>query len=115
MKRIAFIGAAVLTAGLVTAAPAAAGVSPHCLEGGYCLFSAPQFGGTKAVLSHTWGHCRLVSSLGFTPARSAARGFGDGAALELYSDTTCTNSVAVVFQDVPDVTALSYAVIPIPG
>ncbi|MFI9815381.1 peptidase inhibitor family I36 protein [Saccharothrix variisporea] len=114
MRKIALAGAVVVAAALVGATPAAATVSPHCQDGGYCLFSGTNFTGTKAVLPTTRG-CRAVSTLGFTPARSAARGYGDGYALELYSDTSCTTSVATVFDEVPDTNARSYALIPIPG
>ncbi|RKT57329.1 hypothetical protein [Saccharothrix australiensis] len=114
MKRIAIVGAVVLTAGLLGAAPAGAEVGPHCEEGAYCLFSATQYGGTKAVVPPDWG-CYPVSALGFTTARSAARGFGDGSGLGLYSDTSCTDHVAYVYDDIPDTTALSYRLVPLPG
>ncbi|CCH34636.1 hypothetical protein ABZ816_30260 [Actinosynnema sp. NPDC047251] len=114
MKRIAVVGAVVLAGGLLGAAPASAAVSPHCQEDGYCLFSGTQFSGTKAVLPTSWG-CYPVSSLGFGPARSAARGYGDGSALAIYSDANCANRLAFVHDEVPATTALSYRLLPIPG
>ncbi|WP_158843442.1 hypothetical protein [Saccharothrix deserti] len=113
-RHFALVGAFLFTAALATAAPASADPSPHCQEGGYCLFSGVEFGGTKAVLPANYNSCRPVSSLGFATARSAARGFGDDAALELYSDTTCTTHVATVFDDVPTTSANSYRLIRIP-
>ncbi|MEU4743752.1 hypothetical protein AB0G02_25265 [Actinosynnema sp. NPDC023658] len=116
-RRLALVGAFVLTAALASAAPASAvvaDVSPHCQEPGYCLFSGADFTGTRAVLPSTYG-CHPVSDVGFATARSAARGFGDGTGLVLYSDTTCTTSVAVVRQEVPTTAAKSYRLLPIPA
>lgn len=113
-RRFALVGAFLFTATLFTAAPASADVSPHCKDAGYCLFSGTQFTGTRALVPSRYG-CHPVSSLGFTTARSAARGFGDGAALILYSDTTCTTETAIVFQEVPTTSAKSYRLLPIPA
>ncbi|MEV0680753.1 hypothetical protein AB0I60_29980 [Actinosynnema sp. NPDC050436] len=114
MKRTAVIGAVVLASGLLGAAPAGAAVGPHCQEDGYCLFSGEGFGGTKAVLPADYG-CHRVSSLGFSPARSAARGYGDGTAPALYSDATCATHPTYVYDEVPSTSALSYRLLPIPG
>lgn len=117
-RRFALVGAFLFAAALFTAAPAtavsAADVSPHCQEAGYCLFSGTSFTGTRAVLPSARG-CHSVSKLGFTTARSAARGFGDGYALELYSDTTCTTGVATVYDEVPNTSAKSYRLMFIPS
>ncbi|GAB2983239.1 hypothetical protein [Saccharothrix stipae] len=113
-RRFALAGALLLTAALLPAAPASASdVSPHCQEPGYCLFSGSSFTGTRAVLPAAYG-CHPVSDLGFTTARSAARGFGDGSGLVLYSDTTCTTRAATVYHEVPTTTAKSYRHLPIP-
>ncbi|TQM83016.1 hypothetical protein FHX81_5429 [Saccharothrix saharensis] len=61
----------------------------------------------------TYG-CHPVADPGFPTARSAARGFGDGSALELFADTTCTTRVATVHHEVPTTTAASYRLTPIP-
>ncbi|MBW4716391.1 hypothetical protein [Saccharothrix obliqua] len=114
MRRIAVIGAAVLATGLLGAVPAGAAVSPHCQEDGYCLFSGVGFGGTRAVLPAEHG-CRAVSTLGFTPARSAARGYGDGLALEIFADTGCADHLAFVYDEVPETNARSYRLVPVPG
>jgi hypothetical protein len=109
-------GALLLAAASTTASAAAASasdVSPHCRESGYCVFSGASFTGARAVVPQSYG-CHPVTDLGFTTARSAARGFGDGTALQLFSDTTCTTRVATVYHEVPTTTATSYRLMPIP-
>ncbi|GLY65625.1 peptidase inhibitor family I36 protein [Amycolatopsis taiwanensis] len=107
--------AALALAGSALAAPAAlADVSPHCQQSGYCLFSGAGFTGTRVTVSSGTG-CHPVSDLGLPVARSAARGFGDGAALTLYSDTQCTTSIGTVFTELPDISAASYRLTPLPG
>lgn len=95
-----------------TAGPATAG--PHCQEDGYCLFSGTDFTGVKAVLPADYG-CHPVSALGYPTARSAARGFGDGLGLVLYSDTTCGTHAATVYDEVPATSAKSYRLLPLPA
>ncbi|HKS48878.1 MAG TPA: hypothetical protein VJT49_27970 [Amycolatopsis sp.] len=106
------IGALLLTA-LASPATASADVSPHCQDSNYCLFPGANFTGTKAVASGRG--CQPVSRLGFTPARSVARGYGDSYALELYADTSCTTSLGTVSYEVPDTSALAYQLVAIPG
>lgn len=89
-------------------------VSPHCQEDGYCLFSGTDFTGVKAVLPADYG-CHPVSALGYPTARSAARGFGDGLGLVLYSDTTCGTHAATVYDEVPATSAKSYRLLPLPA
>lgn len=113
-RRFALAGALALAAALTSAVPASASdVSPHCQEPGYCLFSGTSFTGTRVVLPASFG-CHPVSDLGFPTARSAARGFGDGSALILYSDTTCTTAATTVHDELPTTTANSYRLLPIP-
>lgn len=120
MRRLTLVAGLALVAGLTTAGvggvagAAEVEVSPHCQVGGYCLFPGENFTGTRAVLPYGYG-CRQVSDLGFPIARSAARGFGDGAALELYADDDCGTPVATVYYEVPVTAAASYRLIPIPG
>ncbi|MEU4768725.1 hypothetical protein AB0H12_36300 [Actinosynnema sp. NPDC023794] len=111
------LGALLLASAAATAsttAAAASEVSPHCQESGYCLFSGTSFTGTRAVLPLSYG-CHPVTDLGFTTARSAARGFGDGTALQLFADSTCTTRVATVYHEVPTTAAASYRLMPIPS
>lgn len=89
-------------------------VSPHCQQDGYCLFSGTDFGGTKVSVPTGRG-CEPVSALGIPVAGSAARGFGDGNALELYADEACTVSAGTVFHEIPETAAKAYRLIPIPG
>jgi hypothetical protein len=112
--RIILTGALVVAGSTLAAAPAHADVSPHCTDAGYCLFSGTGFTGTRVAVSSGSG-CRPVSGLGITTVRSAARGYGDGYALQLYSDTTCTTSAGVVFDEVASTSATAYRLIPIPG
>jgi hypothetical protein len=112
--RIVLVGVIAMAGSALLARPALADVSPHCTDGGYCLFSGTNFTGTKAVVPSGAG-CRQVSGLGFPVAHSAARGFGDSAALQLYSDSTCTTQVATVFSDVPSTTAVAYRLLPVPS
>lgn len=104
-----------LLAAPATAAPTVspAPVSPHCQEDGYCLFSGTDFTGVKAVLPAVYG-CHPVSALGYPTARSAARGFGDGLGLILYSDSTCGTHAANVHDEVPTTSAKSYRLLPLP-
>lgn len=95
-----------------TAVPTTAG--PHCQEDGYCLFSGTDFTGVKAVLPADYG-CHPVSALGYPTARSAARGFGDGLGLVLYSDTTCGTHAATVYDEIPATSAKSYRLLPLPA
>lgn len=101
----------VLTA--VTALPAVA-AGEHCPAQGSCLYSGANYTGTLAVVP-SQGGCHTVASLGFSPARSAARGFGDGSVLQLYSDSACQASLGTVTADVPVTAAASYRVVFIPG
>lgn len=115
-RRIMTVGAAVasvVVGGVLAATPASADVSQHCQEGGYCLFSGANFTGTKVVLEDRG--CHQVSELGFTPARSAARGFGDGLALQLFSDGSCGDSLGFVFDEVSNTNARSYLLMFVPG
>jgi hypothetical protein len=112
--RIILTGAFVVAGSALAAPPAQAEVSPHCTDDGYCLFSGPEFTGTKVVVPSGSG-CRPVSGLGLTTVRSAARGFGDGYALRLYSDTTCSTSAGTVYDEVASTSATAYRLIPIPG
>jgi hypothetical protein len=113
---------AALLAVLACATPASAtpasatafDVSPHCQEPGYCLFSGTSFTGARATVPATYG-CHPVSDLGFPTARSAARGFGDGAALQLFTDAGCTTLAATVYSEVPATTATSYRLSRIPA
>ncbi|MCE6997946.1 hypothetical protein LZG04_24555 [Saccharothrix sp. S26] len=115
MNRLALIAACLFGLTLTATTPAsAADVSPHCGQPGYCLFSGTSFTGTRATVPPTYG-CHPVSALGFTPARSAARGFGDGSALELFADTTCITRLATVYDEVPTTTAVAYRLTPIPA
>lgn len=93
---------------------ALAEVSPHCTQDGYCLFSGSDFTGTEASPDSTGG-CHLTSDLGLPVVRSAARGFGDGSVLVLYTDTACTSSPTFVTGDVADTSARSYRVMLVPG
>ncbi|AXB43448.1 hypothetical protein A4R43_13560 [Amycolatopsis albispora] len=108
------IGALVAGGTLLGSGVAAAEPSPHCQQHGYCVFSATGFGGTKASVP-TGGGCRATSELGIPVVRSAARGFGDGYALELYADQNCATSAGTVYFELPDTTATAYRLIPIPG
>jgi hypothetical protein len=113
--RVIVTGALVVAGGALAApSPAQADVSPHCTEAGYCLFSGTDFTGTRVAVSSGSG-CRPVSGLGIATVRSVARGYGDGYALQLYSDTGCTASAGVVFGDVANTSATAYRLIPIPG
>lgn len=116
-RLVTLLGTVLLAAATSTTAAAAttaaSDVSPHCQESGYCLFSGTSFTGTRAVLPLSYG-CHPVTDLGFTTARSAARGFGDGTALQLFADSTCTTRVATVYHEVPTTTATSYRLMPIP-
>jgi hypothetical protein len=112
--RIALAGFVAIAGSALVARPASADVSPQCTEGGYCLFSGAGFTGTKVVVPVGAG-CRQVSGLGFPVAHSAARGFGDGYALQLFADSACGTLVATVFSDVPNTTAAAYRLLPIPG
>ncbi|MFI0141836.1 hypothetical protein [Streptomyces luteogriseus] len=119
MPHIGSIAAAalgVLIAGSLTvAAPAAADVSPHCQEAGYCLFSDVHFSGIKAVIPNSTG-CKAVNTVGFPAAASVARGFGDSTALRLYSDGNCTQPITYVYGDMANVNppARSYSLMRIP-
>lgn len=113
--RVILTGALVVAGGALAApSPALADVSPHCTDAGYCLFSGTNFTGTRVVVPSGSG-CRPVSGLGFATARSAARGYGDSYALQLYSDTGCTTSAGVVLGDVASTSATAYRLIPLPG
>ncbi|MGC7098815.1 hypothetical protein ACPZ19_29440 [Amycolatopsis lurida] len=114
MKAVVVIGALVAGAGLFGPGVAHAGVSPHCQQDGYCVFSAANFGGTKVGVP-TGGGCRPTSELGVPVVRSAARGFGDGNALVLYADQACATTAGTVYTELPDITATAYRLIPIPG
>ncbi|MEV8442887.1 hypothetical protein AB0425_36375 [Actinosynnema sp. NPDC051121] len=106
---------AALLAVIACATPASASdVSPHCQEPGYCLFSGTSFTGTRAVVPPTYG-CHPVSDLGFPTARSAARGFGDGAALQLFTDSACATPVATVYNEVATTSATAYRLSRIPS
>lgn len=110
------LSASAATASAATASATAAtasDVSPHCQESGYCVFSGASFTGARAIVPLSYG-CHPVTDLGFTTARSAARGFGDGTALQLFADSTCTTRVATVYHEVPTTTATSYRLMPIP-
>lgn len=114
-QRLALVGAVLSALTLATPASASASdVSPHCQESGYCLFSGTSFTGTRVIVPPTYG-CHPVSDLGFTTARSAARGFGDGAALQLFTDAGCTTLAATVYSEVPATTATSYRLSRIPA
>ncbi|MCC8250306.1 hypothetical protein [Saccharothrix luteola] len=117
MTRLFALSSALLLASAAatasTTAAAASDVSPHCQESGYCVFSGTSFTGTRAVLPLSYG-CHPVTDLGFTTARSAARGFGDGTALQLFADSACATRVATVYHEVPTTTATSYRLMPIP-
>ena len=113
IRNVVTLAAVVLSAGLASAVPAAA-AGEHCQSGAYCLFSGTNYTGTSAVVASGPG-CHAVSSLGFPVAHSAARGFGDAYALQLYSDSTCTTLLGNVNTDVPDTAAAGYRLIPIPG
>ncbi|GIH15029.1 peptidase inhibitor family I36 protein [Rugosimonospora africana] len=113
--RVIVTGALVVAGSALAApSPAQADVSPHCADAGYCLFSGTNFTGTEVTVSSGSG-CRPVSGLGIATARSAARGYGDSYALQLYSDTTCTTSAGVVFDEVASTSATAYRLVPIPG
>ncbi|WP_410658893.1 hypothetical protein [Amycolatopsis sp. lyj-112] len=107
-------GAVLLASALSGGTPSAQEVSPHCQQDGYCLFSGTDFGGTKVSVPTGRG-CKPVSALGIPAAGSAARGFGDANALELYADEACTVSAGTVFHEIPDTAAKAYRLIPIPG
>lgn len=112
--RLSVLTAALLCA-LAPATPASASdVSPHCQEPGYCLFSGTSFTGTRATVPPTYG-CHPISDLGFPIARSAARGFGDGAALQLFTDSTCATLAATVYTEVPTTSATAYRLSRIPS
>ncbi|QFZ23027.1 hypothetical protein [Saccharothrix syringae] len=113
MRRPSLITGLALAAALTAAVPAHADVSPHCQVGAYCLFPGENFIGDRAVPPLERG-CHPVSALGFTTARSAARGFGDSWALELFADGGCATKVATVWQEVPVTAALSYRLTQIP-
>jgi hypothetical protein len=115
-RRIAVLGAAAaLSTGGVMAAPAAlAEVSPHCPQAGFCLFPGADFTGTMVGVPAGTG-CRQVSTLGITEARSAARGYGDASALQLYADSGCTTSAGSVLFEIPDTVTVAYRLVPLPG
>lgn len=113
-SRVILTGALVLAGSAFVATPAHADVSPHCADAGYCLFSGTDFTGTKVAVSSGSG-CHPASSLGIAAIRSVARGYGDGYALQLYSDTACSTSAGVVFQDTANTSATAYRLVPIPG
>jgi hypothetical protein len=98
---------------LFAATPAVAEVSQHCQQAGYCLFSGSRFDGTKVSVP-TGGGCRPVESLGIDAARSAARGFGDGYALELFSDSACANRIGTVSKEISGISAETYRLTMIP-
>ncbi|WP_435279541.1 hypothetical protein [Streptomyces sp. 1222.5] len=107
------ITAAMTTSGTV---PAVADAPGHCQQSGYCVFDETSFNGNKSVLPNALG-CHTTSTLGISAARSAARGFGDGKALALYSDTQCSHRITTVTQDHDslDPAALSYSLTNLPG
>ncbi|WP_143051666.1 MULTISPECIES: hypothetical protein [unclassified Streptomyces] len=93
-----------------------ADASGNCQQSGYCVFDETSFTGNKSVLPNALG-CHTISTLGISAARSAARGFGDGKALALYSDTQCSHQITTVTQDHAslDPAALSYSLVNLPG
>jgi peptidase inhibitor family I36 len=107
------LAAVVLGAGVATAMPAAA-AGEHCRSGTYCLFSGTNYTGIKAVVPSGAG-CHAVSTLGFPVAHSAARGFGDGYALQLFADASCKSSLGYANFDVPNTSAAGYRLMPIPS
>src|ERR1700709_137757 len=114
IRNIVVLGSVVFACGAMAVAPASA-AGEHChVQGRYCLFSGTNYTGIQAVLPTACG-CHAVSGVGFPVAHSAARGFGDGSALQLYSDSTCTTSLGTVAADVPNTSAASYRLLPIPG
>lgn len=113
IRHLVALAAVVLGIGMATAVPAAA-AGEHCHSGAYCLFAGTNYTGTSAVVSSGLG-CHAVSALGFPVAHSAARGFGDGFALQLYADSACTSSLGNVNSDVPNTSASGYRLIPIPS
>ncbi len=94
--------------------PAQADVSAHCQDYGFCLFSGAGFTSKKATVP-TGSGCRAVATLGFTTARSAARGYGDSKVLELFADAECANSVGTVVTEVANTSAVAYRLMSIPG
>ncbi|ROP40393.1 hypothetical protein [Saccharothrix texasensis] len=116
-RRFTVLAALLFAAAAATPAAAAASasdVSGHCRESGYCVFSGASFTGARTVVPQSYG-CHPVTDLGFPTARSAARGFGDGTALQLFADTACTALAATVYHEVPATTAGSYRLMPIPA
>ena len=113
IRHVVTLAAVVLGFGAVSAMPASA-AGEHCQTGAYCLFSATNYSGVSAVVASGSG-CHAVASLGFPVARSAARGFGDSYALQLYADSSCTTSLGYLNSDVPDTSAQGYRLILIPG
>ncbi|TDP95095.1 peptidase inhibitor family I36 protein [Labedaea rhizosphaerae] len=113
IRHVVTLAAVVLGAGLASAMPAGA-AGEHCQSGAYCLFSGTNYTGTSAVVASGLG-CHAVSSLGFPVAHSAARGFGDSYALQLYADSSCRTLLGNVNSDVPNTSAAGYRLIPIPG
>lgn len=113
LRRSASAAALFFAFAATTPAAASSSVSPHCQESGYCVFSGTSFTGTRTVVPQSYG-CHPITDLGFPTARSAARGFGDGTALQLFADPTCTTRVATVYHEVPTTTATSYLLMPIP-
>ncbi|MGR8007495.1 hypothetical protein [Streptomyces hypolithicus] len=113
-----FVSAAVTvaTASLTGATHAAAEVSPHCRESGFCLFEGKSFTGPKAVVPASTG-CRTTSTLGISATRSAARGFGDSKALRLYADSKCAQLITDVSEEraILDPAARSYSLVNLPG
>lgn len=115
MRRTSIFAAALaLMATMFTSIPAAASVSPFCMEHGYCVFSASDFKGQKVAIPLNFG-CHTVAEIGLSTVQSAARGFGDSYVLELHSNGSCTAYIDTVVFETPRASAKSYKLIQIPA